>query len=188
MVEVSYTEMDRPSLQNNTADLDRFERTLAKEGFAPVYFRPRDMGRIVRKIHEFDYKFRTILGWTGPYWEILDILSPTSESPQLGFAVDLGTSSLVFRLVDLTQRMFLGEISIPNPQIKYGEDILSRILFGRGEAGLKVLHDTLITACAEAMSGLLESLQFSPDNVTALAVAGNTAMSHFFWGLDPSNI
>lgn len=188
LVKTVCVELPLPSLLDNTGDLDRFARGLALLGFAPVRFHAGSMGGLSREMRRNNFRFRAVLGFAAPCWEVLDILPEFSRAPTLGFAVDLGTSSLVFRLIDISRKEILSERSVQNPQIAYGEDILSRIFFAGSLTGQETLRKVLIEACAEAMCAILDACGFSPADVHAVVCAGNTAMSHFFWGLDPSNI
>lgn len=188
LIQAIVCELPQPSLSDNTADTDRLVRALAQQGIAPVRFPPRRMGAFVRSMRALDFRFSVVIGFVDPCWEVLDIVPVSPAAPVLGFAVDLGTSSIEFRLIDIPGKKVLSENTILNPQIAYGEDILSRIFFARDEEGLKTLRDLLIDACGRAMGDIVGAQGLSLDNVYAVSCAGNTAMSHFFWGLDPANI
>ena len=181
-------DLPAPSLKDNTADLDRLARALAQKGYSELRIRPADMDRLVRKIRQQGLSFRAVVGYAGSFREILDIVPHDSDAPLLGFSIDLGTTSLVFRLIDMTGRIIVAERSVRNPQIDLGEDILTRIMFARSKEGLQTLQKMLVSTCAEAMNGMLGERGIGAHGVYALACAGNTAMSHFFWGLDPSRI
>ena len=105
-----------------------------------------------------------------------------------GLAVDLGSTSVVFHLVDLISGKTAATISRHNPQAAHGEDILERILFaGRGR-GLEVLQQEIIGLFNEAASELCAGAGLSTKDIHYCSVAGNTTMCHFFLALDPSNI
>jgi uncharacterized 2Fe-2S/4Fe-4S cluster protein (DUF4445 family) len=188
LIESLRVDLPVPHLNDNTADLDRLARALVQKGFAPIRFHPLKMNGIQKKIRDEDFSFRAVLGYTGYYWEVMDILPARADGPVLGFSTDCGTSSLVFHLIDIGGRKALASKTIANPQLPHGEDILTRILFARTPKNRRTLKDLLINSFALAMKGMLEEEGFSPENVYAVTVAGNTTMSHFFWGLDPANI
>ncbi|MCE5333640.1 MAG: ASKHA domain-containing protein [Desulfobacteraceae bacterium] len=188
LVQSLTVELVRPSLEDNAGDMDRLVRALSRPEAPPVTIHPSRMIEFCEKIRTSGFRCRTILGFTGMSCEILDILPVSSEDPVLGFAVDLGTSSLVFRLIDIGKRAIVREIAVRNPQIQYGEDILSRILFARSAQGRKILRTMLVDACSRAMRDCLDLTGLRAENVYALSCAGNTAMTHFFWGVDASNI
>jgi uncharacterized 2Fe-2S/4Fe-4S cluster protein (DUF4445 family) len=188
MVESIIVDLPPPSLKDNTGDLDRLVRALVQNGYAPVRMRPSGMGDLSRAIREFDYRLKAVVGFSGDFWEVLDILPASSDAPLLGVAIDLGTTSIAVRILDLVQRRPVSEVCIQNPQITHGEDILSRILFARSAGGLETLRSLTVRACRDAVESALEAREFSFRNVYALACAGNTTMTHLFLGLDPSGI
>jgi uncharacterized 2Fe-2S/4Fe-4S cluster protein (DUF4445 family) len=188
LIESIAVDLPAPSLNDNTADLDRLARTLSQLGCSPVQIAPGKMDELVRRMRGNDLCFRAVVGYTGRHWEVLDVVSRSSHSAVFGFALDLGTSSLVLRLIDIARKKIIREVSVKNPQAAWGEDILSRIIFARNQEGLAVLRDSLVEACSDAMFKMLEDSGISAHRIYALSCAGNTAMSHFFWGIDPSNI
>lgn len=188
LVEILQVELRQPSLNDNTGDLDRLGRALKQKGFSPLQFHPLSIKRLISQIRKENFKVTAVLGFNECHWELIDVLSSSSEHPALAFAVDLGTSQLVFYLIDLQERTILTQTSIANPQIIYGEDILTRILFARQEENLRTLQALLVNAFNQVMQQMLAERGYSPNNVYALAIAGNTTMSHFLLGLDPTNI
>jgi uncharacterized 2Fe-2S/4Fe-4S cluster protein (DUF4445 family) len=107
----------------------------------------------------------------------------------LGLAIDIGTSKIVGCVVDLTTGRTIGVGSIENPQVIYGEDVVSRIAFATvGEEKLGTLqrlafegiNDVLHDACAQAGVG--------SNDIYEATIAGNTAMHHFFLGIQPKYV
>ncbi len=121
-------------------------------------------------------------------WNIAHTAPPGGASRPLALAMDLGSTSVVFFLVDPTSGKILRSISRANPQMVHGEDILDRILFaGRGD-GLNVLQRQIVDLINRAVTELTASADAAPEDVYYISVAGNTTMCHFLLGLDPSNI
>ncbi len=131
LIESIAVDLPAPSLNDNTADLDRLARTLGQLGYSPVQIAPGKMDELVRRMRGNDLCFRAVAGYTGTHWEVLDVVARSPDSAVLGFALDLGTSSLVFRLIDIARKKIIREVSVENPQVAWGEDILSRIIFAR---------------------------------------------------------
>jgi uncharacterized 2Fe-2S/4Fe-4S cluster protein (DUF4445 family) len=102
-------------------------------------------------------------------------------------ALDLGTTNLAALLVENGTGTVIHRTKTENPQIAYGSDILTRMHFAMsGKANM--VHDTLIDGVNALIDTLCSSSGVNTDKVNAVAVAGNTAMSHFFLGLDVSTI
>ncbi|MBN1975898.1 MAG: DUF4445 domain-containing protein [Anaerolineae bacterium] len=100
-------------------------------------------------------------------------------SPPLGVAVDLGTTKIAAVLIDLTSGEELAVAGVLNPQIGYGEDVISRLAHAqRNPDG----GHTLAAAVREALDGLIgelvEQAGVSRDRVADACVVGNTAMTH----------
>jgi len=188
LVECLQLELPQPSLNDNTGDLDRLGRAIKHRGFAPLQFNPLRVKEFAQQIRRENFKVTAVLGFNECHWELIDVLPGLSKHRNLGFAVDLGTSQVAFYLVDLKEREILAQTSIANPQVVYGEDILTRILFARQKENLQTLQDLLIEAFNQTMQNMLAERNLSASNVYSMAIAGNTTMSHFLLGLDPTNI
>lgn len=188
LLETLKLELPAPHLNDNTGDLDRLLRLLKQKGFSPLQVHPSSINRIVGRIREDDFRLRAVLGYGQCHWELIDVLAGLEQSPTLAFAVDLGSSRLAFYLIDMASRKILEERSVSNPQIPYGEDILTRILFARDPANRLTLQKLLIDTFNDTMKQMAESKGYALSDVYALTVAGNTTMSHFLLGLDTTNI
>ncbi len=188
LVETLRLELAPPHLNDNAGDLDRLVRALKQEGVTPIHVSPLRIDHLVREIRNARFNVAAVVGYASCHWELLDVFPLSYEEPILAFAVDLGTSSLAFYLLDLTWREIIAQKSIPNPQIPHGEDILTRILFARDEKNRQTLQKLLLDSFNHTMHEMLEQNGFHAEQVFAMAVAGNTTMSHFFLGLDPTHI
>jgi len=105
-------------------------------------------------------------------------------SRQLGLAVDLGTTKIAAYLVDLNNGRTLAAKGVMNPQISYGEDIISRITVAINSVPegtelrkvvVKAINALIIDLCDEAGAGAEE--------IVDVVVVGNTVMHHLFLGL-----
>lgn len=186
LVELRHCELPLPSLADNTADWDRLAQALRRQGFSPLWSHPSRLPHIVRQIRRGHYRVTVILGYHSCHWEVLEVHAGTEGRPVLGFAIDLGTSRLVFYLLDLQRGTLLAEHSVPNPQVPFGEDILTRILYARKAANLKRLQRLLRDSFNDSMSQLVKDHGWAGSDIYAVAIAGNTTMSHLLLGLDPS--
>jgi len=108
---------------------------------------------------------------------------------QLGLAVDLGTTKIASYLVDLDDGRTLAAKGIMNPQLSYGEDIISRIsgIVKLPEQGLQ-LQMTVVEALNELVASLCTEVGADEEEITEAVVVGNTAMHHLFLGLPVSQL
>ncbi len=126
---------------------------------------------------------------TGPRLEIVRVEAGHSEAPPYGLAIDIGTTSNVVHLVDMSTGTVLERRGTYNRQAMYGDDVITRIIHATEEKG--GLND-LRKAVVETLNGLIESALLARDldqeEIVAAVVAGNTTMAHLFLGLWPGYI
>ena len=101
-----------------------------------------------------------------------------------GLAVDLGTTKLASYLVDLETGKTLAQRGLMNPQIAYGEDVISRISYASHSGGAaQQLQRKVIETLNQMVREFCSDLPISREQIVEMVVAGNTAMHHFFAGL-----
>lgn len=106
-----------------------------------------------------------------------------------GLAFDLGTSTLVGKLISLQDGSEISVISRLNSQRKYGTNVLSRLQFVAEHAsGLDYLHNLLIDDMNRITRRLLEVAGLDREDIFVAVAAGNTTMQHLFLGLPPHGI
>jgi uncharacterized 2Fe-2S/4Fe-4S cluster protein (DUF4445 family) len=117
--------------------------------------------------------------------EVQVILRPAVHSQGAhGLAVDIGTTKLATYLVDLITGVTVARAGAMNPQIAYGEDVISRIAFaGREPGGAKTLQSILMETLNSMLAGMCTEAQIDPASVLDAVLVGNTAMHHLFAGL-----
>ena len=121
-------------------------------------------------------------------WVLVDVKPFDDKQVVAGLAVDLGTTRVVLRLMDLENEKILGELSFDNPQIRIGPDILTRIHFTEKPGGLGIIQQMIVDGFNEQTRILCSQADILPENIRLVTVAGNTAMTHLFLGIDPRNI
>jgi uncharacterized 2Fe-2S/4Fe-4S cluster protein (DUF4445 family) len=184
-IKVVSPRLSPPSLRDNTADADRLIKGLEKvlQG-QPVKVGLRAAKRIPHLLREYGYAVHSVLCLEEGVWNLIDI-QPASKEPQAyGLAVDLGTTTLVLRLVNLMNSQILEEVSFLNPQTEIGLDILTRIHFA-GLEGLSKLQALVIEKHNKEIEHLAKRHNLHSDALMGIAVAGNTTMTHLLLGLDP---
>ncbi|WP_456431862.1 ASKHA domain-containing protein [Thermosulfuriphilus sp.] len=120
-------------------------------------------------------------------WQVVKV-SRSPEVPPLGLAIDLGSTTIVFYLLDLAKGTVIAHRSGLNPQVDYGEDILTRLHTASRPQGLKRLQELTLSFLNRELKVLVEEKGWGPESIYVVAVAGNTTMIHFLLGLDPSQI
>jgi uncharacterized 2Fe-2S/4Fe-4S cluster protein (DUF4445 family) len=106
-----------------------------------------------------------------------------------GVAVDIGTTSLVFYLVNLVTGSIVETRAILNPQAKYGADVISRIQFtAEHHNGLEILQKEILNAMNQELKHLVNFAEISENEIIKIVVAGNTTMLHLFLGVNPISL
>jgi uncharacterized 2Fe-2S/4Fe-4S cluster protein (DUF4445 family) len=106
-----------------------------------------------------------------------------------GLAVDIGTTSVVAHLCDLRTGAVLATESMMNPQVTFGEDILSRISYVQGhENGLAQLNTAIVEGLNKLAKRAARGAGLSPDAITDVVLVGNTVMHHIVLNITPVHI
>ena len=121
--------------------------------------------------------------------EIIKVDPGDTTNDLYGIAVDVGTTKAVAYLTDLLTGETLGSESIPNPQIPFGEDVMSRITYAsRNEDGQEMLQKTVIDGVNELISKLCKAHGIENERVLEVMAVGNTAMHHLFFGIPAKHL
>ena len=98
--------------------------------------------------------------------------------------MDLGSTKLAIFLVDLENGAILAQAGVMNPQISFGEDVVSRIAYAnRGDENRKQLQTRLVETINQTLAEFCEREGICHDQVVDVVAVGNTAMHHLFTGL-----
>ncbi|MCK4641102.1 MAG: DUF4445 domain-containing protein [Candidatus Marinimicrobia bacterium] len=101
-----------------------------------------------------------------------------------GIAVDLGTTTLVVQLIDLSSGNVVGIRTALNPQAKYGADIMSRIDYALTDDGAQRLRQLIRDQLSDMIRELIGDMVPVEPQVDRVVIVGNTAMHHLFCGVD----
>jgi uncharacterized 2Fe-2S/4Fe-4S cluster protein (DUF4445 family) len=178
--------LEPPTLKNNTADADRLIGALAKRLKIPtVEIDLALLQKIPTLLRANNYKVRCFLFREREGYRLTAITHATDDTVFAGLAVDLGTSRVVLRLVDLATEDIIAESAFDNPQMEVGLDILARIHFCETNGGLKRLNGLIVNGLNREIMRLCQTCTLEPEKILSVAIAGNTAMTHFLMGLNP---
>jgi uncharacterized 2Fe-2S/4Fe-4S cluster protein (DUF4445 family) len=134
-----------PSLQDNTADADRVLNAL-KSGLnsEAIHLDLELLRQLPEILRSWKYNVRCVLFKARHQWELIGLTSPNDATGITGLAVDLGTTRVVSRLIDLVDGQVIAESAFDNPQESVGPDILARIHFADQNGGLNKLNELII--------------------------------------------
>ncbi|MHB8916987.1 MAG: ASKHA domain-containing protein [Desulfocucumaceae bacterium] len=187
MTQKIYLELPEPGLSDNRADVDRVRQELGR--IAGVVYIDLDMiKRVPRIVRESGWKVTAVVGEYNCGMGLVDLEQGDTTGRHFGLAVDIGTTTVVAYLVEMDTGRVIDVQAGYNGQIRFGEDILTRIFSAGDTEGLNLLRGAVVNT----LNGLILSLSarnhVSAPEITALSVGANTTMVHLFLGLDPQNI
>ena len=180
-------ELAEPTLEDTMPDNERLLR--AVEAAAGVdesdimlpYSVLKDLSWVLR---ESGFKVKCVISRDGDRILIRDVLPQSNADPMVGFALDLGTTSLAGVLVDLETGKILAKASGGNGQIRYGADVINRIIESDKVGGRKRLQDAVIKeSIIPMLASMYRSANINPRRIYRMVLAGNTTMNHLLLGL-----
>jgi uncharacterized 2Fe-2S/4Fe-4S cluster protein (DUF4445 family) len=115
-------------------------------------------------------------------------VEPGYSERTCGLAVDLGTTTVAAYLCDLGSGELLATASMLNPQIEYGEDVMTRIASASQHGRLAVMHKLIVDAISSLAHDVARQGAVTPDDIVETVLVGNTAMHHIFLGLDVESL
>ena len=128
----------------------------------------------------------TVVVWNEQ--EVIDVL-PGYREGLFGLAVDLGSTTLAAHLCDLRTGAILATEAIMNPQVTYGEDLMSRVSFAMmHDDGLERMREAIVGGLNRVAEMAARAAGLRPDAVQEMTIVGNTVMHHIVLGLDPTEL
>ncbi len=130
-------------------------------------------------------------GVTVTLWRDREVvrIQPGYHERVYGVAVDVGTTTIAAHLAELRTGEVLATESCMNPQISYGEDLLSRVSYVmEHDNGLHTLHRAVMHALNDLIGDAAAAAGIAAADVSDLVVVGNTIMHHIFLGIDPREL
>ncbi len=176
-----------PHLRDLRADTRRLRDALADQGGPRPYFTQPVLRDLSERLRAYEWSVQLVLRKHSSVHEVVGVLRP-GESP-LGLAVDIGTTKMAGYLIDLATGSTLSKAGAMNPQIAYGEDVVSRIAYANAQKdGRRVLQACLIESLNALVGDLTRAAGVSREQVVEAVVVGNTAIHHLFAGLPVSQL
>ncbi len=182
-------QMSPPTVQDHIADHERIMVAIRDQVHAPVMqMGYRILQELPNLLQKNDYKVTATVGFRGGATEVVQIEPQDQCGTNYAVAVDLGTTTVVAHLVDLTNGETIDTEATYNSQINFGEDYIRRIIYAEQNDAFDELQDRIVHDVNNLIVILAERKNISLQEITAVMCAGNTAMTHFLLNLDPTRI
>jgi uncharacterized 2Fe-2S/4Fe-4S cluster protein (DUF4445 family) len=177
-----YLELPEPTLADQRSDLERVLASLDDLELRVDLSVLRDLGRVLRAA---DFRVTAVIVDD----LLIDVQPGDTTSRLCGIAFDLGTTTVVATLLDLTTGTPLAVASMLNKQQPFGADVITRIsatMLDRG--ALATLSRLARQTLAELAAEVCAQGETDPADIAEIAIAGNATMVHIALGLDPEPI
>ncbi|GAB4247976.1 MAG: ASKHA domain-containing protein [Thermoleophilia bacterium] len=186
-----YIEMPKPTLHDPLGDYERLVNQLqADHG---IEKRPRIDYQVLRTMPDVLRKAQwkvSVSIWDGDEVPEIVKITPGKVDRSLGLAVDVGTTTVAAYLCDLSTGEVLNTDSMMNPQVPYGEDVMSRITYAMShpEDGIQKLQKAIIEGINTLAARITEAVGHTHEDILEMAIVFNTAMHHCFLGIYPEHL
>ncbi|MBU7044588.1 MAG: DUF4445 domain-containing protein [Theionarchaea archaeon] len=176
-----FLNLPEPSLEDNRADMERIRDSVE---FPIVHTALETLQKIPNILRDSHYEITLVLSGT----EFVECESGDTTDTCYGVAFDIGTTTIVGYLLDLTTGEQVAVCAKMNPQIRFGDDVISRINYGQNPESLKKLQESLRTCLLSITDELCGLCQVQPKNIYECVIAGNSCMHHLFLGISPRSL
>ncbi len=183
VVRLHYVEVEEPDIANPTGDLERLKQALrAQWDLGALEADPMVLPGLQKALR------------AGEWWVTAAVregariiaLWPGLRNRALGAAVDIGSTTIAAHLTDLANGEVVAAAGAMNPQIRFGEDLMSRVSYAMMNPGGDGEMTRVVREC---LNGLLAEVAgeagCAPADILELTIVGNPVMHHLFLGIDP---
>jgi len=178
-----YVEVNKAQLGMHRGDWGRLQDALAEQwGLKDLEIELQTLQHLQATLRKDDWKV------TATIWnehQIID-LQPGYQEGAYGLAVDVGSTTVASYLCDLRTGQLLATESAMNPQVSYGEDLMSRISYAMSNSdGLQKMNEAIIETINKLAVQAARTTRISKGRIYEIALVGNTTMTHILLGINP---
>ena len=181
--------MDPPTLEDTMPDNERLTWAVKSQIEVEEVCIPfAVMSKLAATLREHDFHVCVKGRHDGDKFCCMEICDP-ADTALVGCAIDIGTTTVTMVLTDLKSGKLLAKGSSGNGQIRYGADVINRIIEQGRPGGRKKLQDAIIKeTLTPIIANLCKSAGISARSILRLSVGANTTMNHLLLGVDAEPI
>ena len=182
-------EMDEPTLDDTLPDNERLTWAIQSAlGVENVKIPFSVMVKLAHTLRLYHFKVCVKGELQGDTFLCMEVCDPADTSI-VGCAIDIGTTTVTMVLTDLESGKLLAKGSSGNGQIRYGADVINRIIEQGKTGGKKKLQDAIVKeTLVPIIANLCRTAGISARSILRLCVAANTTMNHLFVGVDAESV
>ncbi len=183
-----YVEVAEPDMHEPSGDFQRLAQALAAQwGIGGLSVTPGLLGRLQPILRKGDWKV-TVAVHRDHHGQarLIDLWPGFHEGPLYGLAIDLGSTTIAGHLCDLVSGEVRASSGLMNPQIRFGEDLMSRVSYAMMNPGGSVEMTRAVRGALDGLAqGLAAEAGVEARDVVELVLVGNPVMHHLALGIDP---
>ena len=179
-------EMTAPTLDDTMPDVERLERAVAAAtGIKRVRIPYSVLKELPDKLRQYEFQVQCVVRCTSRDVFVYDIYGKEETVRAGGLVVDIGTTTVSALIIDMLNGDILAKATTGNGQIRYGADVINRIIESRKPGGQKKLQDAVIK---ETINPLIHTMcrtsGLKTSQIYRMSVGANTTMNHLFTGIN----
>mgnify|MGYP002534924019 CR=1 FL=1 len=182
--------LDEPTLDDTMPDTERLARFAqdAFDGCTEVRLTYHTVKKLAKTLREANFKVQITGTLTDGVLTIMDV-SEKEDAPLYGCAIDIGTTTVTGVLMDLKTGTLTAKASAGNGQIRYGADVINRIVEQGKPGGVKRLQDAILKeTLLPLVAAMCKSAGVPVSRVFRVCIASNTTMNHLLLGVDANPV
>ena len=178
--------MDVPSLDDTMPDNERLTRALRKYlNINRVRIPYVVLKKLPDVLRENNFAVKCVIRATSDDMFVYDIFGKDEDVVIGGLAIDIGTTTVSAVLINMENGEILAKSSAGNGQIRFGADVINRIVESQKPGGQQKLQDAVIKETINPMiNEMCKSAKFPKNRIYRMCVASNTTMNHLFAGIN----
>jgi uncharacterized 2Fe-2S/4Fe-4S cluster protein (DUF4445 family) len=182
-------ELEPPTLDDPVSDLDRLNRGLKKTGCDISHLSAgiKVIRELSTAMRDENWKVTASIVRRNGSNEILDVTPGNGKATSLGLAIDVGTTTIVVYLVDMSDGSIIAATSGHNRQAACGDDVINRIVCAEKDGVIKLSRMALATI-NNLISEALTAVNADKNQIKNIVISGNTTMTHLLLKIEPKYI
>ena len=186
VVRLHYVEVEEPDLATTSSDLGRLRAALEREwGLTGLECDAHVLPGLQKTLRAGGWRV-TVAVHDGA---VITGVWPGLHETMLGIAFDIGSTTVAGHLCDLASGEVLASAGEMNPQIRFGEDLMSRVSYVMMNPGSEKELTRAVRGClAKLTAELANDAGVSRDDILEITLVGNPIMHHLLLGLDPTEL
>ncbi len=189
VIRLYYVEVEQPDMEHPSGDLERLLKALSEQwGLAHAEGDMRALQSLQTALRKGDWKVTCAIHHgrgVGPA-RILDLWPGYYDGAIYGLAVDVGSTTIAAHLCDLASGEVAASAGLMNPQIRFGEDLMSRVSYAMMNPGGAEEMTRVVREAVNALVGQLSAeALIDPQLILEIVFVANPVMHHLLLGIDP---